>query len=178
MRKIAGNSTLQQQWLLRAGLEAMNQHWSLSLQDAHRTALRKWVMAASKREKSSCRTCRELEFVRPFPHAAVKELAGCLKFSDIERHLTRNYLVLLTEFHNMSTQILGYALTGDTTALESKDINKQLDPKSATKSVENPFDVGTISAMMPVLAPYNAVYGIATRIFFEQVAEVESSILA
>jgi len=109
-----------------------------------------------------------------------------IDYAALECHLRTNVLTLVTEFHNTSLALLGYTLTGSTTALlPSVDVASGAHFKKwEHQSHIPPFILGNLTAQefvqqsamfAPVLAPFEAVYGIAIRVFSAAVQEAAAA---
>jgi len=129
---------------------------------------------------------RGATLVPPTRAMAVTALLS-IDYKALDCHLRSNVLTLITEFHNTSLALLGYVLTGSTTAL-LPSVNKATGDHFKTwehPSLIPPFIMGentTAQSFMqqwamfaPVLAPFEAVYGIAVAVFSDMVKEATAS---
>jgi hypothetical protein len=112
------------------------------------------------------------------PYDATATFMTNVDFDAIECHLRQNMFTLLTEFMETSLALLSFTLYGDTKCLLSEKgapvVNKA--PKWGKKVAiaENiPSLLADMKNLAPMLAPYQAVYGIALRVFSRTMREAK-----
>ena len=89
----------------------------------------------------------------------------------MECHLRTRVLPLVTEHEALSVALLSFALTSDARVLEVHHDNAhRRAPESATAVANFSRDLALYA---PVLAPFEAVYGLAYRVFLGAVREAQ-----
>lgn len=156
------------EWFAGYGLRYMGDHYPMALPDEMRNQFIIWLKKS--REKTDKVAIESTKDLFPLPaNDAVKEFANNLDFMAMLRHLRNHYLILLTEYHSLSTSLLSVALCGRNTSLHEKHMLRNKDTRSAAFDRFS-FRAETLSAITPILAPFEALYGVYSTIFFEDVA--------
>eukprot|EP00617_Octactis_speculum_P002149 CAMPEP_0185798532 /NCGR_PEP_ID=MMETSP1174-20130828/162197_1 /TAXON_ID=35687 /ORGANISM="Dictyocha speculum, Strain CCMP1381" /LENGTH=204 /DNA_ID=CAMNT_0028494035 /DNA_START=650 /DNA_END=1263 /DNA_ORIENTATION=+ len=95
-----------------------------------------------------------------------------MDFDAAEQHLRQNYMVLLTEYLNLGVSLFSLAMCGNPESLKKqhKMINKISEIREADDERYS-FSAEQIRDLTPILAPYEALYGVYSKIFYEDVAK-------
>ena len=116
---------------------------------------------------------------------ALKMFAEAIDYEAVECHLRGNILTLISEYHDLSMGLLGFALTGDVGGImPDKEMGGESRAGHLHPSRTPPYFMGNqtagemmrdISRFAPVISPFEAVYGIAVKVFKGQVQEAKQA---
>lgn len=161
-------------WVIGNGLHYMGTHYTFALPKEMRDTYMSWnqriMLSTSNKRKLQA---KEKASLYPTPtDDVVLWFAINMDFDAAEQHLRQNYMVLLTEYLNLGVSLFSLAMCGNPESLKKqhKMINKISEIREADDERYS-FSAEQIRDLTPILAPYEALYGVYSKIFYEDVAK-------